>query len=197
MQGYLRIRDFVNLGSLAAYPNIEDSTGRRDMVKASATRNVKQGDKEVTECISFVRDTHHNRCMLLLNREIEEVSEWQEGKGWARVSKAWAEGVFSPCAGEKPVAAPKAAEGSGEGGEPEINVSDLESILKLRKGEQVKVVTTEGCPMALLKAISETEDPRVSPKAKSLALSALKDLAEDDAPAGDGSDDAGEAEGGE
>lgn len=186
MENTLRIRELSRNTSGAVYKNVDTQTGiniRRDTAHAAMTREVG----ELTESITFIPDTHHNRCMLVRRQDVE-VACFEKGK-WRVIPKTWLEEVFKPAEGAKPLPlelkkaspAPAPIKFSNKPEAPQTVIKCADDLLKLSKSNQLAAINgligakniDEAFQKTLLEALSTSVDAKLSPKVKELATKAL------------------------
>jgi hypothetical protein len=180
----------VRNGQPANYNNADLGTAlniQRGTVKAASTRPDGGGDPSILDCITFVPDTYHNRCMFLQNSDTE-VAEWK-GDGWVVISKDWLEVAFADAKGstlfkekEAPKAPPQKKKPLGATSEDDGTIRGLADFLKLSQPNQVLALTElvnseapEEFKNQLLTDISISQDDALSDKAREFAAQHLEE----------------------
>lgn len=182
MEQYLRIRELARTGTKVLYKDVDVETGvtaNRGIACAAMTR--PRG--ELTEHITFLPDTPHNRCLLMARKETEVA--YAQGSKWVVVPEAWLEGMFAPAKNAtplplegalsfptKPPSKPKKT------GEP-ATISGIADFLNLSKTDQQAAVNKLVMEVPsdfrsnLLTELATCTDSGLSPKARKMAVEAV------------------------
>lgn len=186
----LRIREIRTYGSPGRYANLdlgrEQGTGRGD-TSASFHRDIGEGANKRFECFTFIPDTLHNRVTLLQKSTLEvavlEFDAWrqlgwkdveyalgpvQEAAAEAKISDEVKAGGEPKPFGEAPFDA-NYESGLYEQKETPVQVNGIEDFLALSKQEQVLAVKDDGFPESALQEVIDSQDERLSEKAREVA----------------------------
>jgi hypothetical protein len=164
MKGRLRIRTITQPGSTGELPHVESLVGKRETALPSFARELEIDGEKKQENISFIPDTPHNRVFNLISRKANEVAAWDENAlRWRQLNVRDVEvEIFSDAL--PPV------NGEEDDDNSEKTIETLEDALNLNGKGQLALLKAEGVPIELVKAMAESDDERLTKKAKELAI---------------------------